>query len=344
MSHLSIACVLTLALATLGSANAQSSSETAIPVGVDNFARAESDLYLGKMVATGSLGRFVHSREAVPIDAQNVVRMNRDTLYSSAVFDLDAGPVTVTLPEAGGRFMSMQVVDEDHYVPLVSYGAGRRTLTKEAIGTRYVFVAVRTFFDPSDRKDLEKVHGLQDAITVSQAKVGEFVVPKWDQASQAKVRSALEILGSTIPNYNQSFGPKGAVNPVHHLVGTATGWGGNPAKDAIYLGGVTPANDGKTVYRLKVGDVPVNGFWSVSVYNAEGYFQKNPYDAYSLNNLTAKKSADGSIVIQFGGCDGKIANCLPTPPGWNYTVRLYQPSDAILNGTWRFPTPQPAAL
>ncbi|AHC32791.1 MULTISPECIES: DUF1254 domain-containing protein [unclassified Pseudomonas] len=344
MSHSSTACALAMALVVFGSANAQSSPEVAIPVGVDNFVRAESDLYLGKMVASGSLGRFVHSREAVAIDAQNVVRMNRDTLYSSAVFDLEAGPVTITLPEAGGRFMSMAVINEDHYVPLVTYGAGRQTLTKEAIGTRYVFVAVRTFFDPADRKDLEKVHALQDSIAVSQAKVGEFVVPKWDPASQAKVREALEVLGSTIPDYNQSFGPKGAVNPIHHLIGTATGWGGNPAKDAIYLGGVMPENDGKTIYRLKVGEVPVNSFWSVSVYNADGYFQKNPYDAYSLNNLTARKSEDGSIVIQFGGCDGKIANCLPTTPGWNYTVRLYQPKEQILNGKWSFPKPQAVEL
>ena len=83
MSHSSTVCIFAMALAVFGSANAQSSSDTTIPVGVDNFIRAESDLYLGKMVATGSLGRFVHSREAVPIDAQNVVRMNRDTLYES---------------------------------------------------------------------------------------------------------------------------------------------------------------------------------------------------------------------------------------------------------------------
>jgi len=344
MSYSSTACVLALALATFGSANAQSSPDTATQVGIDNFVRAESDLYMGKMVASGGFGRFVHSREPVPIDAQDVIRMNRDTLYSSAVFDLDAGPVTITLPEAGGRFMSMQVVNEDQYVPAVIYGAGRHTLTKEAIGTRYVFVAVRTFFDPADRKDLEQVHALQDAIKVSQARTGEFVVPKWDQASQTKMRDALAVLGSTIPDYSQSFGPKGTVNPIHHLIGAATGWGGNPAKDAIYLGGVMSQNDGKTVYRLKVGHVPVNGFWSVSVYNADGYFQKNPYNAYSLNNLTAKKSDDGSIVVQFGGCDGKIANCLPTGPGWNYTVRLYQPSDDILNGKWSFPQPQPVAL
>ena len=131
---------------------------------------------------------------------------------------------------------------------------------------------------------------------------------------------------------------------MRHLIGTAAGWGGNPDKDATYLN-VTPAkNDGTTVYKLNVKDVPVDGFWSVSVYNAEGYFEKNPYDAYSLNNITAKKSADGSIAIQFGGCDGKIPNCLPIMKGWNYTVRLYRPRAEILNGKWKFPEPQPAEL
>ena len=42
------------------------------------------------------------------------------------------------------------------------------------------------------------------------------------------------------------------------------------------------------------------------------------------------------------GCDGKIANCLPTPPGWNYLVRLYRPKPEILNGLWTFPEPTAA--
>lgn len=335
-----VAFTLATTLATLGNANAQFSSGEATPVGVDNFARAESDLYMGNLVAAGGLGRFVHSREPVALDEQSVIRMNRDTLYSSAVFDLDAAPVTITLPEAAGRFMSMLVINEDHYVPAAFYGAGSHTLTKEEVGTRYVFVAIRTLVDPSDRQDLEQVHALQDAIKVNQAQTGEFVVPKWDPVSQKKVRDALLVLGATLPNYNQAFGSKNTVDPVQHLIGSASGWGGNPSKDAIYLGGVMPKNDGKTVYRLKVGQVPVKSFWSVSVYNEAGYFEKNPYEAYSLNNLTAKKSEDGSILIQFGGCDGKIANCLPTMPGWNYTVRLYQPGDEILNGQWHFPQPQ----
>jgi hypothetical protein len=120
---------------------------------------------------------------------------------------------------------------------------------------------------------------------------------------------------------------------VARLMGAAAGWGGNPDKDATYLN-VTPAkNDGKTIYKLNVGSVPVEGFWSVSLYNAQGYYQKNPYNAYTVNNITANKSPDGSVAIQFGGCDGKIPNCVPIMNGWNYTVRLYRPRAEILNGS-----------
>jgi hypothetical protein len=100
-------------------------------------------------------------------------------------------------------------------------------------------------------------------------------------------------------------------------------------------------NDGTTIYRLNAKDVPVDGFWSVSVYNAQGYYQSNGLNAYNLNSVTAKKNDDGSILIQFGGCDGKLANCLPIMPGWNYMVRLYRPRAEILDGRWTFPTAQP---
>jgi hypothetical protein len=314
-----------------------------VPVTVDNFVRAESDLYFGGLLKdSGGIGKFVHRRDPARIDKQTVVRLNRDTLYSSALFDLDAGPVEVTLPDAGKRFMSMQVINEDHYVPEVIYGKGTYTLTREKVGTRYVAVAIRTLVDPANPADIEQVHTLQDGIKVRQKDIGSFERPNWDQASQRKIRDALNVLGSTIPDFRKAFGTKEQVDPVRHLIGTAAAWGGNPDKDATYLNVTPDKNDGNTVYKLSVKDVPVDAFWSVSLYNAEGYYEKNPYDAYTLNNLTAKKE-DGAIAIQFGDCDGKVPNCLPITKGWNYTVRLYRPRPEILNGKWTFPTPQPAS-
>ena len=316
-------------------------SAAPVPVTVDNFIRAESDRNLEALIKRHGFGKIVHLRELTQINQQIAIGQNRDTLYSSGVFDLDAGAVTVTLPDPGKRYMSLQVIDEDNYTPLVAYGAGSHTITREQVGTRYAAALIRTLVDPTTPRDLDQAHALQDAVKVEQKNPGRFAVPNWDQASLKKVRDALLVLASTVLDSKGMFGPRGQVDPVGHLIGTA-GWGGLPKKDATYLI-VTPArNDGAVIYRLTVAGVPVDGFWSVSVYNLQGYFEPNQYNAYTLNNLTAKKNADGSTTIQFGGCDGKISNCLPTIRGWNYTVRLYRPRPEILNGQWKFPEAQPA--
>jgi hypothetical protein len=274
------------------------------------------------------------------IDKQDVVRTNRDTLYSSGVFDLDASPVTITLPDAGKRFMSMQVISQDHYTTEVAYGPGTFTYTKDKVGTRYVFIIIRTLADSGSPQDVKTANAMQDAIKVEQASAGKFEVPNWDQASQTKARDALEALGS-LGGTVERFGKRQEVDPIDHLIGTAIGWGGNPRDAADYQSFYPPKNDGKTAYRLTLRDVPVDGFWSISVYNAKGFFEKNALNAYSLNNLTAKPDPGGSTTIQFGGCEQPTPNCLPIVNGWNYTVRLYRPRREILDGTWKLPEAQP---
>lgn len=187
-------------------------SGASVPVTVDNFVRAESDLYIGSLAKQGGMGKLLHRREPASIDHQTVIRLNRDTLYSSGVFDLDAGPVTVTMPDPGKRFMSMQVINEDHYVPNVFYGAGAHTLTRDSVGTRYVVVAIRTLVDPANPDDINQVHALQDAITVSQSGPGKLEFPHWDAQSQKKVRDALLILATTLPDFKKAFGTKEEVD------------------------------------------------------------------------------------------------------------------------------------
>lgn len=329
--------------ASLGKPGNDASAADKTAVTIDSFPRAESDMYMGAAVKKGALGKFVHNREPTPIDDQTVIRMNRDTLYSTAVFDLDAGPVTIRLPDAGKRFMSLQVIDEGHFVPMVVYAPSGVTLSKDNIDTRYVMAAVRTLVDPSNPDDIKEVHTLQDAIKIEQegAAEGEFEVPPWDELTQTEIRDALLALAKHSDGFRNAFGTREQVDPVSHLIGTASGWGGNPDKDARYLSFSPKENDGATPYVLSVKDVPVDGFWSISVYNVGGYFEKNSLNAYSLNNITAEKSADGSVRVQFGECDGKVPNCLPITSGWNYTVRLYRPQAEILDGRWTFPEAQP---
>ena len=321
----------------------EATSSQPVLVTADNFNQAESDMYFAPRVKETGLGKVHHTREVMPIDHQTVIRANRDTLYSSGVFDLEASPVTVTLPDPGKRFMSMQVIDEEQYAVETVYAPRTFTYTRDKVGTRYVMLGFRTFVDPGNPKDVEQAHTLQNAIKVEQKSMGSFDVPIWDQESRKKVHEALLVLASTIPDTNGMFGPRGKVDPVRHLIGSATGWGGNAPKDATYLTVVPPKNDGKTVHKLRVKDVPVDGFWSISVYNKEGYFEKNDRNVYTLNNTTAKKDADGSISIQFGGCTDSTVNCIPIMPGWNYWVRLYRPRKEIIDGTWKFPEPQPVS-
>lgn len=325
-------------LFVVGALLVHSAGYAAEPVTVDNFVRAETDMTLGRYAKQGAFGKFLHIRQPTPIDKQNVVRMNLDTLYSVGVFDLTT-PVTVVKPESAGRFQSMMVINQDHSMLPVEHNAGKFTFTKEQIGSRYMIVLFRTFMDANDPADIKAANALQDKIAVRQKNPGKFEIPEWDEASLKKVRDAINVLAATRADSVGMFGDKAKLNPISHLLGTAMGWGGNPEKAAMYANVVPEKNDGKTPYVVTVKDVPVNGFWSITVYNKDGYMEKNDQNVYSYNNVTAKKNADGSITINFGGGPNAINN-LPVTPGWNYIVRMYQPKKEIINGTWSFPKPQ----
>lgn len=187
------------------------------------------------------------------------------------------------------------MITEDHYVRQVLYSEGSHTLDRETVGTRYVAVGLRILVDPNDPAGLSAVHALQDGVTVSQDSVGTFEVPDWDPVSQKQVRDALIALFATLPDSSGMFGPEGAVDPVRRLIGSAAAWGGNPEADALYLTVNPVANDGATVHRLTVGEVPVDAFWSVTAYNADGYFTPNAANAYSVNSVTAVRGYDGTV-------------------------------------------------
>ena len=326
-----------LVMAALGAAHAQHSE--AVTVTVDNFTRAETDITMAAYVKMGALGKLLHAPEPVSVDEQKVVRLNRDTLYSFGVFDLDAGPVTLTLPDPGKRYMTAQVLDQDEYTRDIAYAPGSKTYSKDMIGTRYLIVLMRTLADPRSEDDLKQAHELQHAVKISQNSPGTFEIPNWDPASQAKIRDALRALAATLKGTERMFGSKEEVDPIRHLIGVAVGWGGNPSSVAVYLFGAPKNNDGTEVYRVTVKDVPADSFWSISVYNAQGFFEKNALNAYSINNITAKPDSDGAVTVQFGGCDGSTPNCIPIMKGWNYTVRLYRPRPEVLDGRWTFPEP-----
>lgn len=306
-----------------------------IHVNVDNFAHAETDRMFRDLQANaGGINRLLHNRVPAAIDNQAVIRMNRDTLYSFAVVDLAAG-ATLTLPDHGDRYMSAMVVDEDHYVDAIFHDSGTYELTPDTFATRYVLVAVRTLVDPADPADLAAVTALQDQIELVSNSAEPFVSPDYDGTSLDETRTALLALARNLTGFDRTFGTREDVDPVRHLIGTAAGWGGLPSAEATYIGVDPRLPVGQ--YELTVGDVPVDGFWSISVYNAAGFFEPNDRDAYTVNNITGVKNPDGSTTVRFGDYPTDVPNAIPITDGWNYLVRLYRPRPEVLNGEWDFP-------
>ncbi|SEP12922.1 Protein of unknown function [Halogranum amylolyticum] len=317
-----------------------SESDESVPVTWENYPRANCHAVFQTAVNRDGFGQFYHLRTLAPIEDQFSIQGNRDTLYSLGVFDLTE-PVTITLPDSGDRYRSMNVQNEDQYVKKYATDPGEYTITQELTGTRYAGVVVRTFVDPNDPADLEQVRQLQDEIVVEQSSAGSFEIPNWDQQSYRQLNDALITVGLTLDDFSYAFGDVDEVDPVKFFIASTAGWTGVPEpSEALGLQRTPAQNDGTTPYTLTVKDVPVDAFWSVTVYNSDWYLEQNEYDAYSINNVTAERADDGSVTIHFGG-DPNQSNFLYTPEGWNYIVRLYQPRKPIIDGSYQFPEAQP---
>ncbi|WP_432477009.1 DUF1214 domain-containing protein [Nocardioides sp. GXQ0305] len=308
----------------------------AIRVNSDNFERAETHRMFSDLQRdAGGVNRLLHHRHPADVHEQTVIRLNRDTLYSFAVVDISEG-ATLAVPSAGDRYLSVMLVNEDHYINQVIHDPGTYDLTVDQLETPYVAVAARTLVDPRDDDDLAAVAAVQDQIQVTAASGRAFEMPEYDKESFDRTREALLELARDLTVFDKTFGRRDEVHPVHHLIGTAAGWGGLPDAEAAYVGVDPHLPVGE--YELTVGaDVPVDGFWSISVYNKAGFFEPNDRDAYSVNNITAARNDDDSVTVRFGGDGDPAQNSLPITEGWNYLVRMYRPRPEVLNGAWTFP-------
>lgn len=310
-------------------------------VNVDTFVRAETArMFDGIIAQAGEVNAWLHIREPAPLDRQSVIRMNRDTLYSAAVVDISDG-ATVTIPDCGDRYVSMMVVNEDHYANAILREPGEHRLSMEEFDTRFVHLSVRLFVDPADPADVAAVNALQDRLVLEAASAGPYTHPDYDTASLDATRSALLTLSQSLPDARATFGSRGQVDPVRHLIGTAYGWGGLPEHEAFYVVNSTPRKVGH--YRLTLREVPVDAFWSLTIYNADGYFEPNPYETYSVNSVTARPDDDGTVTIDLAPAPDNYPNHLYVMDGWNYALRLYRPGPTILDGTWPAPAPEPVA-
>jgi hypothetical protein len=307
-----------------------------IPVTLENYKIAESDLAFGGTIKQGAVNKLVHLPvQPLDLNNQTVVRMNQDTIYSAAVVDVSEG-ATITLPETDGRYQAVMIVQNDHYINDVFIGAGTYQI-KSHTNSDFVLLAVRTEVNLNDPEDAKKVVALQQAIKLDVKGDKVFEQPNYDMEQLLKLRDKLATEGLALGSLNNMQGARGTVDEHMHLLGTATGWGLLPDANARYLGYVQDGGDGTGCYSANYQIPPFNdsGFFSITMYDAEGWM----FDERAiLNKNNISFNEDGSFDATFGECGANAKNNLPITKGWNFIMRVYEPKLTALDA-YKLPTP-----
>ena len=212
-----------------------------IPVTLENYEVAESDLAfynITKLVGMNTLFHFPTG--AFDLNNQTVVRMNRDTYYSAAVIDTTQG-ATITIPETNGRYLSVMVVQNDHYIDQVFLEPGTHEITSD---TDFAMVAMRIRANQSDPADDDAIAALRAGVIIEVGGTGSHVRPNYDMEQLVSLRDELTVEGTKLGSLMGMQGAHGTIDPMMHLYGTAIGWGLLPDAQAQYLGSPKFANDG----------------------------------------------------------------------------------------------------
>ena len=196
-----------------------------IAVTEDNFVRAETNrMLVGLQAQAGGVNRFKHHRGPASLDEQTVIRMNRDTLYSLAVVNISDG-ATVTVPDAGDRYLTVMVVNQDHYINRVFAEPGEYALAMEEFDTPYVLLAARVLVDATDPDDVAQVHAIQDGFSLSAAATSHWASRTTTRRRSPRSATAAWPKRRRGHGTHGMFGTKDEVDPHTHLLGTAGGLG-----------------------------------------------------------------------------------------------------------------------
>jgi hypothetical protein len=313
---------------------------TGVKVTPETYIRAESDRQFGNVFKmAGGVNRLFHFRHPTPLDKQNIVRMNRDTLYSMGIVDTSKG-ATITVPELPkDRYASVYLVDNDHYCPLVIYTSGTHELPTD---TKYLGVGVRIqVFNPKDANEVGLVNKLQDQFSIKANSADPLPESKWNHESLQALTSQYEKDSLQYSSLKGMMGPRGTVNEKTRHIAAAAAWGLFPEWDATYLNYSGAGNDSKLGYKATY-QVPQNeAFWSITVYGNDGYMKS---DNNIVNSSNVRLNADGTFTVYFESKEvcGDVPNRLDVSEGWNFLMRVYRPGPSVLNGTYKLPDAVPS--
>jgi hypothetical protein len=302
----------------------------------ETYIRAETDIAFSQFYrnAGSDVNRFYYIRKPVPLDAQSVVRMNLDTLYSGAVVDTEGG-AKLTIPEfPDKRYFSVLVIDNDHYAPTVFYKPGTYDIPGD---TKYVTLVQRIeVMDPNDQADIALVNEMQNKFTIEASSHDLFPDPKWDAESMLALRAPYEKEFQTFSQYEPDWmGPRGKVNEKTRHLAAAGAWGLFPENDAVYINYTGPGAV-KGCYTATYTVPPNDAFWSITLYGSDGFMKSA---RAGVNDRNVALNDDGTFTVYFGSPEacGDKPNRVDITDGWNFLMRIYRPGEAVLKREYRLP-------
>ncbi|WP_419254770.1 DUF1254 domain-containing protein [Caulobacter sp. ErkDOM-YI] len=360
--------------------------------------------------------RIYHRRKLSDHTDRSVTTPNNDTLYSLAWIDLTQGPVTLTIPPSGKRYVSAAILNmftdndavlgtrvnggEGGVFTIVGPGQSLEGDRVVRVLTPHAWVLVRTLVDGPN--DMAAARAVQSGFKVSgpkaakppaylerdaepeayfatarallaadppraadaafvQRAAGLLTEGPFDAAAlaagvaQAKAIARVAsgrvafVGGWSYPKLNLGFH---GVDYGYRAIVALQGLGALPVAEAMYMkaGGDndTGLYNGDGLYRLTLpAQLPLDGFWSLSMYEAtpdgQYFFTDNPIDRYAIGDRTPglKRQADGTLDLWISRTDpggDRSANWLPAPRlgPFSMTLRTYLPRAELLNGQFRF--------
>ena len=308
-------------------------------VTTQNFAEAEVDARIFRFISEGGMNHGLVYEVPTPTDNQAVPRMNRDTLYAGIPIDTSKG-YSITMPDhPDDRYVSIYVLDNEHMTLHILRGSGVTHTFDQQEDTRYVVAIPRVqLFDQSDDADVAEALAILRSVKVESGSTEPKPMINWDWDAMFKLRASYEDDYKGVKQFPSDWqGQRGTVDRYKgHNVAVASAWGLFPASEAVYIS-QSPGLPADGCFSATYQVPENNAFWSITVYNDEGYMFS---DNNNLNSASVAHNEDGTVTVHYGSpaaCGDKVPNRLDIAEGWNILMRVYRPSQSVIDGEYVLP-------
>ncbi|CAE6939999.1 hypothetical protein ACOMICROBIO_FLGHMIGD_03995 [Vibrio sp. B1FLJ16] len=292
----------------------------------EQFIRSESLNFMKGMAERNGVNQFFHFKNLANSEDKWVVSPNNDVIYSLAIVDASKD-FTLTLPETGDRFITTQIVSEEHMSRQL-VGGGVYKFKGGEFNSGHVAIGVRVGTNATPEDVAYIVNTLQPQMKIDAQSATP--VPSYDKETLLKVRAAL------ISEYNKLSDTFGQMTDDVTKVTdwerftyvTAGAWGLSEDKYAMYRPYNLKGAKKDTCYTATYTQPKVGEFWSITAYNNEKYLMTNEFNIVKSGNAVINK--DGTFTVHFGPLSCKkrsdVKNfILTTQDDWGFLMRAYDP-------------------